>query len=86
MIGDSSKESDSNIFKSEDVLLNPDHDPDKNFFDKNLFLQATNAQYISVEEFSQQNVIAPDNKSFSILHVNIRSMSKNFENFKLNVV
>ena len=65
----------------ENILLNNNFDPDENFFDKNDFSKI-NAQYYSLDEL-QENRIAPDNKSFSILHVNIRSLNKNFENFKL---
>ena len=42
-----------------------------------------NAQYVSVDESKIQLSTCTTSSSFSILHVNIRNMSKNFEKFKL---
>ena len=64
------------------VLTNNNLDPDDNFFDEENFSNI-NAQYFSVEETkSHINEFTSEN-SFSILHINIRSMSKNFEKLKL---
>ena len=64
------------------ILLNDNIDPDNNFFDENTFL-SINAQYLSVEESNSKLTTCDSGSFFSILHVNIRSMSKNFEKFKL---
>ena len=42
-----------------------------------------NAQYLSVEESNSKLTTCDSGSFFSILHVNIRSMRKNFEKFKL---
>ena len=63
------------------ILLDNNSDPDENFFDENSFSKI-DAQYFSLEEL-KENHIAPDNRSFSILHVNIRSLNRNFEHLKL---
>ena len=41
--------------------------------------------YFSEEEFKDKLNTQSNNLSFSILHINIRSMNKNFENFKLSL-
>ena len=66
----------------ENILLNNNFDPDENFFDKNSFSKI-NAQYFSVDETNIKLSTCCDKNSLSILHVNIRSMSKNFEKLKL---
>ena len=66
----------------EDILLNNNFDPDENFFNENTFLRL-NAEYYSVEETEAKLSTIPNNSSFSIFHLNIRSITKNFENFKL---
>ena len=68
------------FFNQGSILLNNNCDPDENLFDENAFLKI-NAQYFSLEEL-QQNHTALDNRSFSVLHVNIRSFTKNFDDFK----
>ena len=52
-------------------------DPNDTFFDEEAFL-SMNAQYVSVDESKIQLSICTTSSSFSILHVNIRSMSKKF--------
>ena len=62
------------------ILLDNNSDPDENFFDENSFSKI-DAQYLSLAELKENhNVLA--NRSFSILHINIRSLNRNFENFK----
>ena len=62
------------------ILLDNNSDPDENFFDETSFSKI-DAQYFSLAEL-KENHNALDNRSFSILHVNIRSLNKNFGNFK----
>ena len=64
---------------SEEILLNNACDPDLNFF--NLKTQNFDT-YILLKEFKKFHDTSCDD-SFSILHLNIRSIKKNFENFKL---
>ena len=65
---------------SEDILLDNSCDPDVNFF--SLKTQNLDTPYILPEEF-QKFVGSSSHDSFSILHLNIRSIKKNFDNFKL---
>ena len=64
----------------DDILTDDSCDPDSNFFQTNF--QSLDTTYLLPEEFHQ----LLDNKnttSVSILHLNIRSINKNFDNFKL---
>ena len=65
---------------SDDILLDNSCDPDVNFF--SLKTQNLDTPYILPEEF-QKFVGSSSHDSFSILHLNIRSIKKNFVNFKL---
>ena len=65
---------------SEEILLNNACDPDLNLF--NLKTQNFDIPYILPEEFKKFHNTSCDD-SFSILHLNIRSIKKKFENFKL---
>ena len=65
---------------SEEILLNNACDPDLNLF--NLKTQNFDTPYILPEEFKKIHDTSCDD-SFSILHLNVRSIKKNFENFKL---
>ena len=65
---------------SDDILLDNSCDPDVNFF--SLKTQNLDTPYILPEEF-QKFVGSSSHDSFSILHLNIRSIKKNFDNFKL---
>ena len=65
---------------SDEILLNNACDPDLNFF--NLKTQNFDTPYILPEEFKKFHDTSCDD-SFSILHLNIRSIKKNVENFKL---
>ena len=64
----------------DDILLNDSCDPDVNFF--NLKTQNLDTPYVLPEEFKQFHN-DPSHDSLSILHLNIRSIKKNFENFRL---
>ena len=68
----------------ENILLNNDFDPDKHLFDENAFL-SLNAEYYTVEDIKNKLNSSFDNSdnSFSVIHLNIRSMRKNFESFRL---
>ena len=65
---------------SEEILLNNTCDPDLNFL--NLKTQNFDTSYILPEEFKKFHDTSCDD-SFSILHLNIRSIKNFFENFKL---
>ena len=69
------------FLNSENILLNHNQDPDEHFLNKS-DLKRLMLQYFSVEE-SEQKLIACSATSFSILHINIRSVSKNVEKLKL---
>lgn len=64
---------------NETLLLNDENDPDLNFYNCTLS-KNTNTKYYSP---NSDNIFAhAKNDSFSILHLNIRSMQKNFDSFK----
>ena len=65
---------------SDDILLDNSCDPDVNFF--SLKTQNLDTPYILLEEF-QKFVGSSFHDSFTILHLNIRSIKKNSDNFKL---
>ena len=72
-------DSKKNFFSFESVLSSDKTDPDKNFFNDKL--QQIDSPYFSVENFiaiSEQ--LNKDN--FSILHLNIRSLNANIDNFR----
>ena len=77
-----------NIFENqtfnpfENNIFEDNVNPDNNLLDEEAFL-SINAQYVSVDEAKGQLSTCTDSSVFSILHVNIRSMSKNFEKLKL---
>ena len=62
-------------FDLQNVLLNNSSDPDDNFLNANQF---SDANYFIIEE-TKSKLSCCDNKSFSILHLNIRSFKKNFD-------
>ena len=64
------------VDNSDDILLDNSCDPDVNFF--SLKTQNLDTPFILTEEF----VGSSSHDSFSILHLNIRSIKKNFDNFK----
>ena len=65
-----------NPFDFQEILSDDGSDPDLNFFNDQF--EAVNSPYFTIEEFSSssQNLLK---NSFSILHINIRSLNKNFE-------
>ena len=68
-----------NPFDSAVEILNDDSfDPDVNFFNNNI--ENLNTPYISHEKIKDLNI---NTSALSVLHLNIRSMEKNFESFKL---
>ena len=62
-----------NPFLNKNILLNNNGDPDCNFFDEYCL---TSTPYLNCDK------VKTNSQDFSIIHVNLRSMSKNFENFK----
>ena len=68
-----------NLFDSQNVLSDENNDPDINFFNKKS--EVVNWPYYNVDKFysSSQNLLK---NSFSVLHINIRSMNKNFEKLR----
>ena len=65
-----------NPFDSQNILSDENNDPEINFFNEKS--DAVKSPYYNVDKFnsSSQNLLK---NSFSVLHINIRSMSKNFE-------
>ena len=68
-----------NPFDSQNNLSDENNDPDINFFNEKY--EAVNSPYYNVYKFnsSSQNFLKI---SFSVLHINIRSMNKNFEKLR----
>ena len=68
-----------NSFDSQNILSDKNNDLDINFLNKKS--EAVNSPYYNVGRFnsSAQNLLK---NSFSILHINIRSMDKNFEKLR----
>ena len=67
-----------NISDNTDILLDDSCDPDVNFFNKKF--QSLDTPYLMPGEF--HNFLDNSSDQFSVLHLNIRSIKKNFENFK----
>ena len=68
-----------NPFSVNEDLKDNDQDPDVNFYQTQISSLDTN-YYIPNEV--KENLENFKQKSFSVLHLNIRSMSKNFESFR----
>ena len=68
-----------NPFDSQNNLSDENNDPDINFFNEKY--EAVNSPYYNVYKLnsSSQNFLKI---SFSVLHINIRSMNKNFEKLR----
>ena len=68
-----------NSFDSQNILSDENNDPNINFYNEKS--EAVNSPYYNVDKFnlSSQNLL---NNSFSVLHINIRSMNKNFEKLR----
>ena len=65
---------------NEVILLDEACHPDSNFYNANV--QKLDTPYISSEEFPSLGINTEQN-DFSIFYLNIRSIKKNFGNFKL---
>ena len=65
--------------ESNDILLNNAYDPDLNFFSKNV--KNLDTVYVLPEDF-HDSLEKPVTSYFPILHLNIRSIEKNFKSFK----
>ena len=63
---------------NEHSTINPELDPDTNFFENISFLDT---KYSAVNE-TKTFVSNIDSESFTVLHLNIRSIKKNFESFQ----
>ena len=68
-----------NLFDSQNILSDENNDPDINFFNEKS--ESVNSPYYNVDKFnaSSQNLLK---SLFSVLHINIRSMSRNFEKLR----
>ena len=68
-----------NPFDSQNILGDENNDPDINFFNEKS--EAVNSPYYNADKFnsSSRNLLK---NSFSVLHINIRSMNKNFEKLR----
>ena len=62
-------------FDLQNILLNNSNNPDDKFFNTNQF---PDTNYFTIEE-TKPKLFCSDYKSFSILHLNIRSFKKNFD-------
>ena len=62
-------------FDLQNILLNNNNNPNDNFFNANQF---SDTNYFTTEE-KKSKLSCSDGKSFSILHLNIRSFIKNFD-------
>ena len=65
-------------FSTEESFFNNENDPDVNFYNDAFTLDT---QYLAPDKF-QRNFEPFSKQSLSILHLNIRSISQNFETFK----
>ena len=68
-----------NLVNESDILLDSACDPDLNFFNK--YVKNYDTKYLSPDDF-KDFIEKPVTNLFSILHLNIRSIKKNFDNFK----
>ena len=67
-----------NTFSIHESSINRDHDPDINFYQD---ISSLETHYCRPNDF-KNNFQSFLKDSFSVLHLNIRSMNKNFESFK----
>ena len=68
-----------NPFDSQNIWSDENNDPDINFFNEKS--ETVKSPYYNMDKFnsSSQNLLK---NSFSVLHINIRSMNKNFEKLR----
>ena len=76
-----------NPFSTKECIVDNDHDPDVNFYHD---VSMLDTQYLMPDKF-KTNFKDFSKNSFSVLHLNIRSINKNFEAFtelysKLNYI
>ena len=67
-----------NTFNKENILLDDSFDPDNNFFDTHDIPKTTYFTPDTLKTMIKEN----NDISFSVLHLNIRSLNKNFESLK----
>ena len=67
-----------NLFSIHESSINSEHDPDINFYQD---ISSLETHYCSPNDF-KNNFQSFLKDSFSVLHLNIRSMNKNVESFK----
>ena len=67
-----------NLFLANDSLNDSNQNPDVNFYNK---ISSLESNYLSPSEIDK-NFQNFSKESFSVLHLNIRSMNKNFEAFQ----
>ena len=67
------------VNESDDILLDSACDPDLNFFNK--YVKIFDTKYLSPGDF-KDFIEKTITNLFSVLHLNIRSIKKNFDNFK----
>ena len=69
-------------FSLQENFMNNECDPDVNFYQTNV--SNVEANYFLIKIFTEvkSSLASFDPNAFSVLHLNIRSMKKNFENFK----
>ena len=65
-----------NPFSTKECVVDNDHDPDVNFYHD---VSMLDTQYIMPDKFKTN--FKDFSKNFSVLHLNIRSINKNFEAF-----
>lgn len=64
-------------FQTDNILLNNNADPDENLYND----ISLNSEYVTPAKAAIE-LKQVDQNNFSILHLNIRSLNKNFEDFK----
>ena len=69
----------SKLFSFQSVLFSDNNDPDKKFFNDKL--QEIDSPYFSLENFTTISEKLNRN-NFSLLHLNIRSLNKNIDDFR----
>ena len=63
--------------KSETILLNDSNDPDFNIFNNEQLLNTS----LLLPDEAKFRIDSLDKGNFSILHLNVRSLNKNFDDF-----
>lgn len=71
-----------NPFKTRDILIDDSNDPDNNFFNTCDLNETKVYSMSNIDELFVKSNLAKSHL-YSVLHLNIRSMSKNFEKLKM---